>query len=217
MQLLVDRHAHLLQLLRVIGAQQFQPLFDRRAHRFEPLLVALRQRRQAVVLHVRAAGELALQRLREMAQVAGELFTGDFRVLVRLGPGSRELGAKLAFQSLVLRADRLQSPLELGVFVPAAPERTDPGQRHGEQDCEHSKPNAEGGNQPGRFHAAEFTWSVQGRQRSRASDRRRTRRSRLRPCRLRDARRRHWLRSSRADRRTAAHGRSRASTRRATD
>src|SRR5437773_2751770 len=65
-QLLVHRRAHLLQLLRVVGAQQFEALFDRRAHRLEPLLVTLRQRRQAIVLQACAAGELVLQGLREM-------------------------------------------------------------------------------------------------------------------------------------------------------
>ena len=72
-----------------------------------------------------------------MAQVARKLFASDLRVLARLGPGSRQLGAKLAFEPLVLRANRFQSPFELGVFVPAAHERTQPRQRHGEQYREH--------------------------------------------------------------------------------
>ena len=101
-QLLVDRRPHLLELLCVVVTQQLKPLFEGRAHRVQTLLVALRQRRQPFVLHVRHVGELILQRLRELAQRRAEFPTCSLGILGRLGSSMAQFRAQLALEPFVL-------------------------------------------------------------------------------------------------------------------
>ena len=88
----VDRRAHLLELVRVFVAQQVKTLLDGCAHRLQAKLVALRQRRQALVLQLRDAGELVLQKLREPAQRLAKLGARALRALCRFRTSQREVG-----------------------------------------------------------------------------------------------------------------------------
>ena len=57
LQLLVDGRPHLIQLLRVLAAQDVEPLLDGRTHRFEALLVRSRELGEPVAeLHARSLG-----------------------------------------------------------------------------------------------------------------------------------------------------------------
>ena len=57
LQLLVDGRPHLVQLLRILGAQDVEPLLDRRTHRLEALLVRSRELGEPVAqLRARSLG-----------------------------------------------------------------------------------------------------------------------------------------------------------------
>ena len=108
-QFFVDGRPDVLELLRVVAAQKLQPLLDGRPHGLKPRLVGLSQRREPLVLQLSDRPEQGLHLLREPGHGRGKLAAPELCLLRGFGPCLRELGAKLALQPLVLRADRIEA------------------------------------------------------------------------------------------------------------
>jgi hypothetical protein len=155
----VDGEPDVLELLRIVGAQQLQPLLDRCPHGFEARLVGMGQGRQPLVLHLGDRAEQGLHLLRKPADGRGQLATPELRLLRRLGARLRELDAELALEPLVLRTDRVQP--DTGVRAARrAVQRLHAHQQHGEQrgnrderDACHRQPDSG-------CHARQFTSAV---------------------------------------------------------
>ena len=119
----------------VVVAEHFEPLLDGGPYRFEPQLVSLRERCEALVLHPGDGRELCLQGLREQVQARGELTAGRLCLMGVLGSRPYQLRAQLALEPLVLRGERLEPRPDIRALAGGAAKRAQTEQHDEQQDA----------------------------------------------------------------------------------